>query len=604
MALTTVLMTLVTMCILVIVAVGQLEEKLLNSPLLRLIIQLVAMLVMCLSTLVMSALFVWQLWLRWTVKVSDGPSAKDIYAEVIGVRLDPAKGLVMDVYDDGRIVPTLVNPQYWNLLPSSVVSKSDGLETPVLGNMLTDVKSGCEPSSLVCLSDGEHVVGMGSRIKYMGRTYLLTANHVWNGNSAKMFIAKHGIQVEVSLEAPISFGSTDLRVDFVLVEIDLKVWSRLGVSAANLSIMEKQSIVTIYGGTDTLKLTCSSGRANKGEYSHDIIHTCTTVSGWSGSPLYHKGSIVGIHAGSKTLGVVNRGVNVGMILAMPISHKLETVFSEISNTRINEDEAYDRDYDFIDVEIIGRGRIGIGRGEFYIPDPRRIERDLDTIHQFEEGVRTSGKTLWADDLSGDTVWNPLDDIARDPFFSSYRSNLETLPRHLKASSAKAEAPKMRTLEAKESHLNYQRVEAPVKRSPPSSLLESTNGTSVNNLPPQECQCLKLADRVSNLEKLIEKLLVLQSSPQPRSSQNSQISDGPSEAPKPNSDPSCSRPAATKKPRHRKTSGKPVTPLSGNIQKQEPEPVCEGKIGTTATSRRRLRRSAKATSTSKPPPVSH
>lgn len=563
MALTTVLATLSLSCLLVIVAVSQLEEKILPSLLLRVLVQLGALIVMCLAILALSAQFVWQTWLRWTVKVSDGPSAEDALAQVLSVHLDPQKGLVMSILDGSRVISALVNPEYWHLLPSSALSKRDGLESAVLGSMVTNVKSGSEPSSLVALSNGKSVVGMGSRVKYSGRTYLLTAHHVWNGASEKMFLAKGGLQVEVSSEAPIRFGCVDVKVDFVLVEIPDRIWARLEVKAAPLSIMDKQSIVTIYGGNDTQKLVCSSGRANKGLYSHDIVHSCTSTNGWSGTPLYYKGAVVGIHCGTKELGVSNRGVNVGLLLATG----LETVFSEITNTQIDEEEARDRDYPFLEVDIIGRGPIGIGRGEYFQPPDRfRVHGGMS---RWEDRVVASGRMLWSDMAELEST----NDVFHD--------SLETIS----------------------GHLNSQRAEAP-RRCPPSFLLESTNGTEATSSQKGECHCTELANRVCNLEKLVEKLLTLQSSPRPRSSPSLPSSTGPTGDPVPNCDPSCSKQEGTKKRRNRKTSKKPAEGSVRNTQSPDLNGVSEGKTGTTATSRRRLRRSAKATLTPKPPPVSH
>lgn len=568
MAMTNALLMVSLISFLLLLAVGQLEDQILSSPLLRILVQLGAFGVMCLATLVSSVLYVWQTWLRWTVKVSNGPSADDAFADVVGIHLDPAKGLIMDVLDDGRIIKTLVNPNYWQYLPSSALSRKDGLESAVLGSILTNVKPDGEPASLVAISNGTTVVGMGSRVKFLGKTYLLTANHVWNGNAEKLYLAKGGIQTEVSLLAPIRFGCLDPKVDFVMIDVPEKIWARLGVKSAPLSIMAKQSMITVYGGHDTLKLTCSSGRANKGEYSHEIIHTCTTASGWSGSPLYYKGAVVGIHCGSKQFGESNRGVNVGVLL----SNGLETVYSEITNTLIDQDEALDRDYPFYEVDIIGRGKIGIGKGEYFMPKTSSALDPRIPVSQWEQDRTTRGKALWSRDYDDD-----------EPDYDVIKRNYgyETI----------------------QSHLNCQRAEMR-KRSPPSSLLETINGTVETSSPAKACHCTELADRVCNLEKLVEKLLVLQSSPQSRSSQNSEISTGPSEVPKPNIDPLSSRPEGSRRRRNRKRSAKPAQGSAESTLSLKPGNASEGKIGTTATSRRKLRRSAKATSTSKPPPVSH
>lgn len=558
MALTVALLLLSLISLLLAVAADQLED-LFPSTFVRFLVLLGALTATCLAILGLIVQLVWHTWLRWTVKVSNSPSSEGTLADVIAVRLDPAKGLVMDVLSGSDVIPVLVNPQYWNLLPSVALSRCDGLEAAVLGSVVTNVKPGSEPASLVAISNGTEIVGMGSRVTYLGRSYLLTANHVWNGNFEKRFLAKGDLQAEIPSNAPISYGCLDPRVDFALVAIPENIWSRLQVKSSPLSMMAKQSMVTIYGGKDTKHLLCSSGRANKGEYSHDIVHGCTSTNGWSGTPLYFKGAVVGIHCGSKKLGFENRGVNVGVLL----SGGLETVYSEITNTLIDEEEARGRDYSFMEVEIIGRGQIGIGRGEYYLP--RDSFAQYGGQSNWENQVRSSGRLLWSD------VEEP--DVFHD------------------------------TLETVSGHLNCERAEVQ-KHSPPSFLLETTTGSEATSSMRKECHYTELVDRVSNLEKLVEKLLVLRSSPPLVSSPNSQNSTGPSEALKPSSDPSCSKQEGSKRRRNRKTSKEPVKGSEASTPSRAPEDALEGKIGTNATSRRRLRRSAKATSTSKPPPVSH
>lgn len=558
MALTVVLLLLSLSSLLLAVVADQLED-IFPSTTIRFLVLLGALTATCLAILGLIVQLVWRIWLRWTVKVSDSPSSEGALADVIAVRLDPAKGIVMDVLSGSSVIPVLVNPEYWNLLPSAALSRRDGLEAAVLGSVVTNVKTGSEPASLVAISNGSEIVGMGSRVTYLGRSYLLTANHVWNGNFEKRYLAKGDLQAEVPSSATISYGCLDPRVDFALVAIPENIWSRLQVKSSPLSIMAKQSLVTIYGGKDTKHLLCSSGRANKGEYSHDIVHGCTSTNGWSGTPLYHKGAVVGIHCGSKKLGFENRGVNVGVLL----SGGLETVYSEITNTLIDEEEAADRDYPFIEVDIIGRGQMGIGRGEYFLPRDSFAQYGGQT--KWEDQVRSSGRLLWSD----------VDDS--DIFYD--------------------------TLETVSGHLNCQRAEVP-RHSPPSFLLETTTGSEATSSPRKECHCTELASRVCNLEKLVEKLLVLRSSPPLVSSPNSQNSTGPSEAPKPSSDPSCSKQVGSKRRRSRKTSQQPAKGSQVSTPSRESEDASEGKTGTTATSRRRLRRSAKATSTSKPPPVSH
>lgn len=547
-------------CILTLLVTEALKEVVITNMWLRLSIQLIVLGVACLIALVSSVVFIWQVWLRWTVKVSTAPSASDSLAEIVAIRLDPVKGLIADVLHENVVIPTLINPIYYHLLPSSAVNRKDGLECAVSTSTLNTVVSGAEPASLVAISNGNQIVGMGSRVNYNGKTCLLTANHVWNGNAEKLFLVKGNIQVEVTSQATITSGCLDDRVDYLLLTIPDRIWSRLGVKASRLVPMTSSCMTKVYGGTDMTKLSCSSGRALRGVMSHDIVHHCSTGNGWSGSPLYGKdNTIVGIHCGFLRLGEANRGVNVGILESM----YLETAYADIQNTLIDQTEALERDYDFIEVEILNKGKVGIGRGEYYsLSDSleaaqrsRYVSHDIPSMLDFEKRTLNAGRKLWSD-----------------------------------------------TLETVEGHLNCQGAEA-TKRSPPSSLSAITRGKSEPLSPEKECPSITLESRMSSLEKVVEKLLALQSQVLLASSQSCQNLDGQTEALKQSITPCSSKPLVLEKLKPLKTSSHHARVSGASIQTPNPSTASLGNGGTTGKSRRRSRRYAKATSTGKPLPES-
>jgi len=569
----------------------------------------IALIALCgmtlLAVLVWIVAYIWQTWLRWTVKVSEGPAPQETLANVVSMHLDPIKGLVMNVLHGDTVIPTLVNPMYWHFLPSPVLSREDKTECSIAHSPLMKVQSNSEPTSLVGISNEKEIVGFGARVKFEGKTYLLTAYHVWFGKSAKLFLAKGDIQTEVPCDLGVTYGCENLAVDFVMVDVPDNIWARLGVKAVGMSTMEKRSVVTAYGGDSMKALTCSSAIANKGEYSHDIVHGCTTTHGWSGTPLYYKGVVVGIHTGYLEFGKSNRGVNVGLLL---VENKNETVYSEITNTRIDPDEAESRGYEFLEVDIIGRGRLGIGRGEYYHLEPPhsrpfetadRITRLYGSHDNYNRSVRERGGVVWADLET--TKSNTPEDL------------LQVLPR--------TSARLIPTLETSKSHLNFQGAESistlpnplgyalanglPRKSLlPPSLSLETTNG-SASQLKSETRECLSplLEDRVLNLEKVIERLCLMQSSLPTTSSQNSKALIGPSEAQKPNLGPSSSKPVGSRRQRRRKTSSQPVEQSPNAILVPNPTPASVEKNGTVKKSGRRSRKSAKAVSTQKPHQVS-
>ncbi|AKN81081.1 polyprotein P2a [Cymbidium chlorotic spot virus] len=517
-------------------------------PLVTLACQVALVGMILLELLALIVLFIWRVWLRWNVKLSPVPVKAENFASVLNIRLDPARGIIMDVLRDDVVIPVIVNPNYWQFLPSPALSRVDGNEAAILGNMMNKVNPGSEPASLVSISNGTDVVGMGSRVNYNGTTWLLTASHVWNGASPLLYLAKGGLQTEVSAEWPVGLSCTHRTADFVLVKVPDRVWSRLGVKSAPLSAMAKTSIVTIFSDSNGTMLS-SAGRAVHGEYSHDIQHTCSTTNGWSGSPLYYKGAVVGIHCGLKDFGVSNRGVNVGVLLTA--SAGLETVYSEISNTLISPEEADERDYEFIDLDIVGGTRLGMGKGEYF----RRSLADWESNRKFISEVKAAGRKTWAEMTE-----------------EEHAGSLETTT----------------------SHLNFERAEI-VKPSPPSFLLQTINGTEVIN-SAVECPSITLENRVCNLEKLVEKLLQRESSKLLKSSPSLQSSVGQKGDQRLSGGHSSSKPVSLKPRESHRALPKPVGASGVNIPVQNQQPASEGSNGTTKASRRRLRRRAKATST--------
>nr|UZM07864.1 polyprotein P2a-P2b [Cymbidium chlorotic mosaic virus] len=398
------------------------------KPLVTLACQAALVGLILLELLALIVLFIWRVWLRWSVKLSPVPVHPENFASVLNVRLDPTRGIIMDILRDDTVIPVIVNPNYWQFLPSPALSRADGNEATILGNMMNKVNPGSEPASLVSISNGTSVVGMGARVNYNGTTWLLTASHVWNGTSPVLYLAKGGLQTEVSAEWPVGLSCTHRTADFVMVRVPDRVWSRLGVKSAPLAAMAKTSIVTIFSDSNGTMLS-SSGRAVKGEYSHDIQHTCSTTNGWSGSPLYYKGAVVGIHCGLKDFGVSNRGVNVGVLLTA--SAGLETVYSEISNTLISPEEADERDYEFIDLDIVGGSRLGMGKGEYF----KQSLAAWESNKKFIAEVKASGRKTWAELTE-----------------EEHAGSLETTA----------------------SHLNFKRAEI-ARPSPPSFLLQTTSG---------------------------------------------------------------------------------------------------------------------------------
>lgn len=509
----------------------------------------------CVSTLALIVLLGWRMVSLWLVKATPAEYDDDTMAHIIGCRLDPEKGVVMDLLWNTERCSAVVNPCYWQFLPSDAISSPDGNESLVIGSKLSKIAPGKEPPSLVCISDGSRIVGMGSRVSYRGNSYLLTAAHVWMGKAEKLFLVKGALQVEVEVaKFPPKLGCLDAAADFVLVEIPSPCWARLRVKSSQLGGMDRPKLVTVFGGKNPQGLISSVGMANVGPFSHQIIHTATTVEGWSGTPLYSKGSIVGIHLGRRTLGKENRGVNVDLLLGI----EDESDYSEGGNfTEIEREAAFDRDYDFVEIRMIGSGKIAVGHGEWFRSDP----------DAFEKKKKAKGEVMWGDIESDDEFYN--------------------------------------TMEAPEDHLNYERA-ASQKRSPPSSLTEAMTGAppvvtaaSPQVVPAKECRCGELASRLADLENLVAKLTSQGLTQLLVGSQSSTALHGPTEEQPLKTPLSSSKPVGSGQRQRRKASSKPVEPSTQSTQSQIQESVSKGKPGENSRSRRRRRRSATQKSTATP-----
>lgn len=529
-----------------------------SQSFLLLIVQLSMGLLIWLSLLVCSVQFVWRTWLNWSVRVSPAPAPLETLGEITSVFLDPVRGLVMNVADGTQRMSVLVNPQYWHLLPSSALTRKDGKECAVPESHVWNVAKGAEPASLVFITNGTQVIGMGARVAYGRSSYLLTASHVWTGLSPERHLAKGDIQASVSKDSPIFRGCHNPKMDFVLVEIPDKVWAKLQVKAAKLHEFDRSATVSCYGGTDPRKPLVSSATARQGEYIYRIVHGCSTARGWSGTPLYSGNAIVGIHTGVDEIGESNRGVAVMSVLKPFELLRLETIFSEYSNHFIDEDEAKNRDYDFQEFEVIGAGRIAMGKGEYYVP-----EQDLANMRAFEAKKRSTNQKLWHE-------YDEDED---------YFDAAETLESHLNGRGAVSQ-----------------------ECSPPSLISAIIDGLPKSPAPSEECPSISLEDRLCSLEKLMENCLQTLSTLQLKSSQNSESLDGQKEAPKQSSARSGCKQLGTGKQTAPPTSRRRVPVSKPGTPVPSPSDVCEGKSGTPGRSPKRSRRRARGKSTQKLPPA--
>nr|UHS71677.1 MAG: polyprotein P2a [Sobemovirus sp.] len=471
---------------------------------------------------------------------------------------EPPAGLVGKPYFDpkwgvmgtclkanGESFPILINVEWWNLLPSPAISRDGGQEAAIIGKTFSEVVPGKEPASLVTIyGPNDDVVGMGSRVSWNGGTWLLTASHVWIPD-VDMALAKGNNMVTVKPnQCKGAVRCADTRVDFTLVPIPDPVWSVLKVKSIPLAPMNKNVPCVLYGGRHPTSLMSSAGIATKGEYGFQIEHNAPTTNGWSGTPIYSQGCVVGIHTGSKVLGEVNRGVNAGLLLSI----SKETVYSEVSYNEIPYGP---------EVEGNGYFRATIeGMGDYYLgPSGYSVAQEL-------KKQEASFKN---------PAWSSMLD---DDFYDS--------------------------LESTDEHLNLQRA-AMRKRVPHCLNLDGTKSSPQENPSQlQACPSVMWEHRVATLEKTLESLTVQLSKLLQESSLSLRPTGGLGEALKQSSNRSSSSQAASAPRNPPKNLGKLVENSKLVTPKADPEGASEGKSGATAKSRRRSRRSRGKKSTAAPP----
>lgn len=466
---------------------------------------------------------------------------------------DPREGICCKAILDGMEHTLVINPEYWHLLPRESRPTE---EAAVRGNPMNFVSPGKEEASYVLIKAAEEtgtVVGAGARVKFRGKTYLLTANHVWHGRTPKLCIAKAGRVADVDFSWPIVYGCDHHQVDFVMVRVPDAVWTKLGVKAATLDLCEQSQVVSVYGGQSSMKLNVGTGWCKPREKKYLVEHTCPTTAGWSGAPLYRNGKVVAVHLGSLQEGVTNRGVNVGLLLGLT----QETWHSEVSYNPFDyEDMDLRKGEEYLEVEIKGIGKVALGSNDYALSLSEREKR-------FKA-----------------PAWSQQED---DDFFA------QPVAEFLDCFG---------TMESPEEHLNCSGAAGP-RSLPPLVHLGGIAGKPA--IVPQEA-CLSSASdaRLCALERLVETLIENQAQLTLKLSQSLKDLSGQNEAVMPSGSRSPSKPVVLQELRPQTTLGKALIGSSSSTQNQDQGEASGEKNGKKKRSRKRSRKSRKGKSIGKLP----
>lgn len=480
------------------------------------------------------------------IRVTPEPPAEEMCVLTGLPQLDPLKGIYgVGVYK-GKEIKVLVQPNWWPLLPSPAINKDEGKECAIGGNYFSPVAVGAEPKSLVALYTKRDVqVGFGSRVAWDGKEYLLTAYHVWEGLRDGFKLSKNGNMVSGD-GAELHTGCRHKTLDFALVEVPPACWSKLGVGKSQLrSFTGSNAYVKVFGGKSSTALVSSSGNAARLATPVSIAHSASTAPGWSGSPLYQDGVVVGIHTGYIQYGVSNEAVDVAGFLKT-INSK-ETAYVDVGMREIEVDEMLTRSSQFFEFELEGKRPLKGFLAGHEIAIARQA-RDFKGKH----GVS------WADMVEED------DELEYKECSSEFLDS--TRP------------------------LNCQRA-APLSELPFENL-RPLNGQSQKLSPQPACPSTEWVNRIVSLERGLSELQASMSSQLSLISQKLSNLDGPLEGLSRKETPSCYRPQSSELQAHQGTLRKLSAPSSSSIQGAELSCASEkepSSIQTSSKNKSRRRR---------------
>lgn len=454
-------------------------------------------------------------------------------------RFDPARGYVVDVSYDGHVIPVVLDFTTTTALslPRKVYNEVD-MEASRGGLPPSSISVEDAPPCVVVLYSGTTRLGMGTRIRTpTGRDLLMTNHHI--AIMEPDGIAHKGRFMKVDLGKP-CIACDHQYIDCAFYEVPPKVWSLLGVKSAPLKPMVKQTPVTLFGGSSSTDFSSCVGIAHIGENPFLIRHQSTTCSGWSGSPLYHKGAVVGLHIGA------TNGANVASNVAWYFhTFKREVVVE-------SPFEIYGRFRETTQEEMENNAREGVVYEEYdFSGDTIKVSsKDWLRKRTAELAASKPKHDRWSD-------WPSDDDVDAECLVKSVKKRFkkevfmdamsDMSDDYRSTTSGETVVPESGVFH--DVPLNFQGAGSTLRGSPPLDGLSGsgiTSGTpSGTQSPPKACPSPTLENRLCHLENMLGKLLTQQSKTQSQYSQILKDLAGLREDRKPSSAPSSSRPADSK-----------------------------------------------------------
>lgn len=529
-------------------------------------------------------------WLSWPrVCLEPEPVKTELWGEMLGdPEFDPAKGIIASVLYGTETIKVVIQPKWWQYFSSDVLRNEK--EGACIGSPVSLIEPGKEPNYLVVIQDENGFTrGMASRVQIGRNDVMLTAFHVID-TAEKLYMAKFssnektGRRVEIDFQNwKLDFASRDARIDVASIFVPQKVWSSLGVKSAKVKIpTAERKPVQVFGADSSSAFKSSVGLGTfVSEFTGE--HSATTTKGWSGSPVISNGCVIGVH----------RGVDLDKVNSnkFTIIHQsffppgLETMYDYGHIRELDEEQFETRENEFAEAYLNGRGKIFFSENEFYLDSSMRPQyvpkgRDWREAELEEDDDFFEDKAFLQSvkrDFGAESGGGPPDKVDDLPFgFSVARTRRD----------------------AEGYSLNGVRA-GKVQSSPPCTPSADTPSQVDDQSEQLGCPSLTLENRVSNLEKLLEPLLVSVQSLQEIASLNSKILTGLNVEALRNSIPSCSKPPVSKPPPSPTTSGKQSSNLSKSTP-EHPKEIASKETGTQQPSKPKSKRSRRRKSKGTPP----
>jgi hypothetical protein len=140
--------------------------------------------------------------------------------------------------------------------------------------------------------------------------------------------------------------SSPERLDLAAIEVPDEFWCVLGVKAASASgNYPENSSVTLYGW-DANVASSSVGPAKEASDLLGLDYWASSIEGWSGTPLFNQGKVVGVHRGHRVNSDANHGVMIHPFIGGAETPHRGSAWRQVT----------DYDDDWTEDSIIAKGR--------------------------------------------------------------------------------------------------------------------------------------------------------------------------------------------------------------------------------------------------------